>query len=142
MRLACAAGPRRTPTDAAVHARGAGRRDRARYWRRRKPGEHLQRLAPALLADSRGLAREVRTAKPELADRIRRKFAIKNTTGYSLNALVDYEDPFDILEHLMIGSEGTLGFISEITYRTVPDHAHKACALLFFETLVEACRAL
>ena len=42
----------------------------------------------------------------------------------------------------MIGSEGTLGFISEITYRTVPDHQHKACALLFFETLVEACRAV
>ena len=42
----------------------------------------------------------------------------------------------------MIGSEGTLGFISEITYRTVPDHGHKACALLFFETLVEACQAV
>jgi D-lactate dehydrogenase len=77
-----------------------------------------------------------------LAERIRRKFAIKNTTGYSLNALVDYQDPFDILQHLMIGSEGTLGFISEITYRTVPDYPYKACALLFFETLVEACRAV
>ena len=42
----------------------------------------------------------------------------------------------------MIGSEGTLGFISEITYRTVPDYRHKACALLFFDTLVEACRAV
>ncbi|HEY2136383.1 MAG TPA: FAD-binding and (Fe-S)-binding domain-containing protein, partial [Xanthobacteraceae bacterium] len=96
---------------------------------------------PALLADLAALAREARS-DDTLAARIRRKFAIKNTTGYSLNALVDYDDPFDILQHLMIGSEGTLGFISEITYRTVPDHRHKACALLFFDTLVAACRAV
>ncbi len=96
---------------------------------------------PALLEGLAGLAREVRSDEKLLA-RIRRKFAIKNTTGYSLNALADYEAPFDILEHLMIGSEGTLGFISEITYRTVPNHAHRACALLFFETLVGACRAV
>ena len=50
---------------------------------------------------------------------------MKNTTGYSLNALVDFDDPVDILAHLMIGSEGTLGFIGEITYRTVPDHARQ-----------------
>lgn len=96
---------------------------------------------PALLEGLAGLAREVRTDE-KLFERIRRKFAIKNTTGYSLNALIDYEDPFDILEHLIIGSEGTLGFISEITYRTVPDHAHKACTLLFFDALVQACRAV
>ena len=96
---------------------------------------------PSFLADLAALALEVQT-DTKLADRIRRKFAIKNTTGYSLNALVDYQDPFEVLQHLMIGSEGTLGFISEITYRTVPDHRHKACALLFFETLVEACRAV
>lgn len=87
------------------------------------------------------LAQEVR-ADPVLAERIRRKFAIKNTTGYSLNALIDFDDGLEILQHLMIGSEGTLGFISEITYATVPDHAHKACTLLFFDTLVEACRAV
>jgi len=77
-----------------------------------------------------------------LAARIRRKFAIKNTTGYALNALIDFNDSIDILQHLMIGSEGTLGFISEITYRTVPNHKHRSCALLFFDTLVGACRAV
>ncbi|MDO8605743.1 MAG: FAD-binding and (Fe-S)-binding domain-containing protein [Phaeospirillum sp.] len=77
-----------------------------------------------------------------LNQRIRRKFAIKNTTGYSLNALVDFEDPLDILTHLMIGSEGTLGFIAEITYRTVPEHAHKASALLLFPHIAEACRTV
>jgi D-lactate dehydrogenase len=77
-----------------------------------------------------------------LAARIRHKFRIKNTTGYSLNALVDFDDPLDILTHLMIGSEGTLGFISRITYDTVPEHAHKASAFLLFADIATACRAV
>ncbi len=77
-----------------------------------------------------------------LEARIRQKFAIKNTTGYSLNALVDFTDPFEILQHLMIGSEGTLGFIGSITYRTVPEYADKASALLLFADIVEACEAV
>ena len=81
-------------------------------------------------------------ADAALAERIRHKFRIKNTTGYSLNALLDYDDPIDILTHLMIGSEGTLGFISEITYRTVPEHPHKASALILFDELATACRAV
>ena len=78
----------------------------------------------------------------ELAARIRHKYRLKNTTGYSLNALVDYEDPLDILQHLMIGSEGTLGFISEISYRTVPDHPCKATSLILFPDIETACRAV
>ncbi|WP_207061509.1 FAD-binding and (Fe-S)-binding domain-containing protein [Motiliproteus sp. SC1-56] len=81
-------------------------------------------------------------ANNALAERIRHKYRLKNTTGYALNALVDYEDPFDILQHLMIGSEGTLGFISEITYRTVDEHPNKASALVFFPTVEIACRAV
>lgn len=77
-----------------------------------------------------------------LAERIRQKFSIKNTTGYSLNALVDYRDPVQILQHLMIGSEGTLGFISRITYRTVEDLPSKASALVFFADVATACRAV
>lgn len=78
-------------------------------------------------------------AEPELAERIRRKFKIKNTTGYSINALVDYEDPYEILQHLMVGSEGTLGFVSEVTYRTVEEAPFKASALLFLPTVKDAC---
>ena len=81
-------------------------------------------------------------ANESLAARIRHKFRLKNTTGYSLNALVDFEDPIDILAHLMIGSEGTLGFISEITYRTVPEYVDKASALILFSDLATACRAV
>jgi D-lactate dehydrogenase len=94
-----------------------------------------------LLSELDRLGRAAR-ADAALADRIRRKFAIKNTTGYSLNALVDFEDPIDILQHLMVGSEGTLGFIAEITYRTVCDHRHQASALVLFADIAEACRAV
>jgi D-lactate dehydrogenase len=86
------------------------------------------------------LAEEVKNNQG-LADRIRHKFKIKNTIGYSLNALVDYEDPIDILVHLMIGSEGTLGFISEIVYHTVAEHPHKASALIIFPDMEDACKA-
>jgi len=80
-------------------------------------------------------------ANTALAERIRQKYKIKNTTGYSLNALVDFEDPVDILAHLMIGSEGTLGFISEIEYHTVVEHPHKATALIIFPDIEIACEA-
>ena len=86
------------------------------------------------------LGKEVR-ANTALAERIRRKYKIKNTTGFSLNALVDFEDPFDILLHLMIGSEGTLGFISEITYQTVVEHPCKASALMIFPQIENAATA-
>ena len=78
----------------------------------------------------------------ELSAKIERKFKIKNTCGYSLNALIDFDDVFEIIQHLIIGSEGTLGFIKEITYYTVEDHANKASALVFFKDTKEACDAV
>lgn len=79
---------------------------------------------------------------PVLTDRIKKKFKIKNTTGYSINSLVDYTDPFDIIKHLLIGAEGTLAFISDLTYNTVIDEKFKACALLIFETIEKACETV
>ncbi|MBL8314938.1 MAG: FAD-binding oxidoreductase [Rubrivivax sp.] len=95
----------------------------------------------ALLEGLALLARQTREDTP-LAQRIRHKYRLKNTTGYGLNALLDFEDPFEILTHLMIGSEGTLGFISEISYHTVPEHPHKASALVLFSHLQAACQAV
>ncbi|MBB3332596.1 D-lactate dehydrogenase [Halomonas campaniensis] len=76
-----------------------------------------------------------------LAEKIRHKYRLKNTTGYALNSLVDFTDGIEILKHLMIGSEGTLGFISAITYDTVVDEPHKAAALAFFPDMATTCRA-
>ena len=81
-------------------------------------------------------------ANPKLHDRIARKFKIKNTTGYSLNAFVDYQDPIDILKHVLIGSEGTLAHIAEITYRTVVDAKYKASALVYFPNMRFVCWAV
>ncbi|MBI2278123.1 MAG: FAD-binding oxidoreductase [Dechloromonas sp.] len=94
-----------------------------------------------LLGELERLGRDTRH-NARLAERIRHKFKIKNTTGYSLNALVDYEHPIDILAHLMIGSEGTLGFISRITYQTVVEDPFKASALVFFPDIRSACEAV
>ncbi len=94
-----------------------------------------------LLGELERLGRDTRANIP-LANRIRHKFKIKNTTGYSLNALVDFEDPIDILSHLMIGSEGTLGFMTRITYQTVVEDPCKASALVFFPDIRSACEAV
>lgn len=74
---------------------------------------------------------------------IREKYRIKNTTGYSINALADFspQHPVEILKRLMVGSEGTLGFVSRVTYNTVPDLPHKASAFLIFRDIEEACDA-
>lgn len=96
---------------------------------------------PELVAGLAALGRSIREDEA-LAQHIRHKYRLKNTTGYGLNALVDYSDAVDILAHLMIGSEGTLGFMSEITYFTVAEHAHKASALILFDRLETACSAV
>lgn len=79
---------------------------------------------------------------PAAAEKIREKFKIKNTTGYSVNAFVDFSDPMEILKHIIIGSEGTLAFISSITYETVTDYNHKAACLLFFKDAKEALKTI
>ncbi|MHC5352450.1 FAD-binding and (Fe-S)-binding domain-containing protein [Metapseudomonas furukawaii] len=94
-----------------------------------------------LLAELAELGRHTR-ANTELAAKIRHKYRLKNTTGLSLNALVDFDDPLDILSHLLVGSEGTLGFISAVTYDTVPDHPHKASALIVFPDVESCCKAV
>nr|WP_269452181.1 FAD-linked oxidase C-terminal domain-containing protein [Tessaracoccus coleopterorum] len=55
--------------------------------------------------------------------------------GYGINALLDFHRPVDIISHLLIGSEGTLGFIAEATFRTVPQARHLAAGLALFSDL-------
>lgn len=77
-----------------------------------------------------------------LSELIKHKYRLKNTTGYSINALIDFENPIDILAHLMIGSEGTLGFISSITYNTVIEHKYRASSIVFFPDMQTTCSAV
>lgn len=78
----------------------------------------------------------------QLVEKIRAKYLTKNTVGYSLNAFIDYEHPLDILAHLMVGSEGTLGFIAEAVLKTIPDYPYKATTLLYFPDIYQACQAI
>ena len=57
----------------------------------------------------------------KIKHKISKKFRLKNTCGYGVNALIDFDDPIQIIQHLMIGSEGTLGFVSQATFETVHD---------------------
>ncbi len=77
-----------------------------------------------------------------LSERIRYKYAIKNVTGLNLLPFVRFDDPFDIIAHLMVGSEGTLAFLSQVTMRTEYDYPCKASAMVYFTDIREACRAV
>ncbi len=86
--------------------------------------------------------RETIHATSALQERIRQKYRMKNTVGYSLNAFLDYAHPLDIMAHLLIGAEGTLGFISSATLQTLPDLPYKSAAMLYFPGIYEACSAI
>ena len=79
---------------------------------------------------------------PVLCELIRKKYSIKNVTGLSILPFVEYNDPFDIIAHLMVGSEGTLAFLSSITVTTGEIQPYSASALLLFPTTKLACEAI
>ena len=103
--------------------------------------ENFRQSHPQIIQGITDIVASIKDNIP-LTNRIIRKFKIKNTTGYSLNALIDFSDPFDIIEHLMIGSEGTLGFIAEISYKTVVEHPFRATSLMIFPDIEKACDAV
>jgi len=86
---------------------------------------------PELAAGLATIRDEIR-ADAELSERIRRKFAIKNTTGYRLCAFLDADEPLEIFRRLLVGSEGTLGFVAEAVFETVPLPARTTTAWIHF----------
>jgi len=77
-----------------------------------------------------------------LRERIRSKYRMKNTTGYSLNAFIDFDRAVDIFQHVLVGSEGTLAFIAEAVLNTVPDLPVKYTGLLLFQDLYAAAESI
>ena len=96
---------------------------------------------PQFVQKIKDLRDEVRK-NVKLCERIKYKYAIKNVTGLNILPFVRFDDPFDIITHLMVGSEGTLAFLSEVTMNTEFDYPFKASAMLYFKEIKEACKAV
>jgi D-lactate dehydrogenase len=92
---------------------------------------------PELAAGLEAIRDEIR-ADAELSERIRRKFAIKNTTGYRLCAFLDADEPLEIFRRLVVGSEGTLAFVAEAVFETVPLPDRTTTAWVHFPGIDEA----
>ncbi len=106
-----------------------------------KSKELFRKSYPEFIKKIEDLRDRVR-ADQELADRIRLKYSIKNVTGLNIRPLLAYDDPFDIMAHCMVGSEGTLAFLSEVTMKTLHDYPFKASAMVYFMTMKESCEAV
>ena len=103
--------------------------------------ERLRTLEPELHEGLLRLSRRVRENPASVAT-IQHQFSMKNTMGYGVNSLLDFERPADILTHLIVGSEGTLGFVADAVFRTIPLLTHVTTALLVFADLEAANTAL
>ena len=84
--------------------------------------EILQQQAPHIYDGLIALRDRVRS-NADSVELIKRLFSIKNTMGYGVNSFLDFDSPVKILEHLIIGSEGTLAFVAEATFHTVPAYS-------------------
>jgi D-lactate dehydrogenase len=104
-----------------------------------EPGaaERFAAEEPELAAGLAAIRDEIR-ADAELSGRIRRKFAIKNTTGYRLCAFLDAAEPLEIFRRLVVGSEGTLAFVAEAVFETVPVPERTTTAWVHFPGIDEA----
>lgn len=103
--------------------------------------EAFRRTHGALL-DELDLIRRAIADDTELYELIKYKYSIKNVTGLNLLPFILFDDPFDILAHCMVGSEGTLAFISEVSVNTAPEMPYSASAMLYFRDMAEAARAV
>lgn len=103
--------------------------------------DSFRKSHPAFLRTLETLRDEI-TADPALSERIRRKYAIKNVTGLNILPFIRFTDPFEILAHLLVGSEGTLAFLSEVTMKTLPLAPYKASAMIYFGSIRAAAEAV
>jgi FAD/FMN-containing dehydrogenase len=78
-----------------------------------------------------------RQARQTLASRR----GLKSSSGYNLQAILDHEDPQQLVAHLMVGSVGTLGVISEVALALEPLRAQRSLSVACFSDLSAASAA-
>lgn len=98
---------------------------------------HFQASEPELAEGLMALQAEI-LADDALVERIRRKYSIRNTHGYRLDAFLDGRSPLEIFRRLLVGSEGTLGFISDVTFDTVAIPAATSVAWIAVPSIDDA----
>ena len=103
--------------------------------------EEFMKVHPEVIEGISSLRDEV-IADQDLTARIERKYSIKNVTGLNLLPFLRFSDPFEILAHLMVGSEGTLAFMSQVRMRTLPSSPFKASAMIYFPTIRSAAEGV
>ena len=96
---------------------------------------------PQLAAGLLEIKRDIES-DPELVARIRKKFSIKNTTGYHMEAFLDGGTPLEIFRRLIVGSEGTLAFIVDAVFDTIPDDQYRLTSFMIFTDMYAACAAV
>ena len=69
---------------------------------------------------------QIKAAKPQVS---------KNSMGYTLWEVWDRQTDIFDLTKLIVGSEGTLGFVTDITYRLVPAQSHSGLLVLFMHDI-------
>ena len=101
----------------------------------------LAAAEPELVATLDQLIKRVRS-NPDSVAKIQKHFALKNTMGYGLNSFLDFDTPAALMAHLIIGSEGTLAFVAEAVFSTIPIRKLAVTTLAVFDNLDSATRAL
>ncbi|MDE7426225.1 MAG: FAD-binding oxidoreductase [Muribaculaceae bacterium] len=99
------------------------------------------RTHPEVLAKIERIRQDI-VNNPGLVSLIRHKYSIKNVMGLNLLPFVTFSDPYDIMAHCLVGSEGTLAFLASATVNTTEIKKYSASAMLYFSDLAEACRCV
>jgi len=85
------------------------------------------------------LKNQLRTDK-ETTEIVRARENLKSSSGYNLRSFYDYEEPREIVTHLMAGSVGTLGIFTQIELEAIPMLKDANLYVLFFHSLIDAVK--
>ena len=107
-------------------------------------------VAHGLIDTSQGLPENLEEAIVDLKNRLRSdketmyilnaRRNLKSSSGYNLKSFYEYEEPREIVTHLLAGSVGTLGVFSEIELEAIPSPKSTSLYLMFFHSLLDAVK--